>query len=56
MRQSVDDLAKELEQLREPVAAAFAEQTWASTRGQLLALGRQRDAELFGRPQRLPEK
>lgn len=52
MASSLKDLIDELEQLREPVAAAFNETTWEVTRRQLMDLGRRRDAELFGRPYR----
>jgi hypothetical protein len=47
---SVENLVREIEQLRQPVAAAFAASTWDMTRVELLDLGHRRDAELFGRP------
>lgn len=54
MTRSLEDLASELQQLRQPVAAAFNESVWETTRRQLMDLGRRRDAELFGRPDRSP--
>jgi hypothetical protein len=56
MTNSVEDLIKEIEQLRQPVAAAFAAARWDMTRPELLDLGRRRDAELFGRPYRPPQR
>ena len=56
MARSLRDLGEELEELRQPVAAAFNELTWDVTRQQLIDLGRRRDAELFGRPYRPAEQ
>ena len=53
---SMDDLAAQLEELRQPIAATFDESTWDATRWRLLDLGRRRDAELFGRPYHPPER
>jgi hypothetical protein len=50
LARSMDDLESELHQLRQPVAAAFNESAWETTRRQLVDLGRRRDWELFGRP------
>jgi hypothetical protein len=50
MTRSLEDLIEDLEHLRPSVAVAFDESTWAKTRKRLTDLGRQRDAELFGRP------
>jgi hypothetical protein len=50
MKRSVEDVINELEEVREPVAAAFTESTWEETRQELIDLGRRRDLELFGRP------
>jgi hypothetical protein len=52
MATSLEDLVSELQQLREPVAAAFNESAWETTRRQLMDVGRRRDAELVGRPYR----
>ena len=52
MAVSLDDLSRELDELRQAIAAAFDEATWATTRRELMMLGRRRDAELFGRPYR----
>jgi hypothetical protein len=50
MTKSVQGVISDLEQLRQPISAAFAEVTWETTRRELMDLGRRRDAELFGRP------
>ena len=50
MARTIDDVFLELEELREPVAAAFNEATWPATRERLSELGYRRDEELFGRP------
>ena len=46
----VKDLAVELEELRQPVAASFDQATWDMTRRKLIDLAHRRDAEFFGRP------
>lgn len=54
MARSMKDLVGELQQLRQPIATAFNESAWETTRRQLMDLGRRRDSELFGRPYRPP--
>jgi len=50
---SVKDLMAALQRFRRPVAAMFGSAAWASTRKNLLMLGRRMDFERFGRP--MPE-
>jgi hypothetical protein len=50
MQTSADDLVSELQQIRQPVLEAFGQGNWSELRAALMAGGRQRDFELFGRP------
>jgi hypothetical protein len=50
MQASVDALVNQLKQIRQPVREALREGNWPELRASLLASGRRRDFELFGRP------
>jgi hypothetical protein len=49
MMRAVEDLIKELEQLRGPVDVAFQPTDWDDTRLKQIDLGRRRDTEMLGR-------
>ena len=50
MQTSLHGLVNELKQIRQPVREAFRRDSWSELRAALMASGRQRDFELFGRP------
>src|SRR5690606_30725719 len=50
MQRSLDDVMKDLEQLRSAVSLAFDNSQWKATQQKLEEQGRRRDMELFGRP------